>query len=51
MQPEAMPGLACGITILRCTRAQEAPRSRAASTWLVSRLSMAVNIGKTMNRM
>ena len=42
VQPEVMPGLANGITTRRWIRHQEAPRSRAASIWLRSRLSIAL---------
>jgi hypothetical protein len=41
-QPEAMPGLACGMIIRRWVRVTEAPRSRAASIWLESSEVMAL---------
>ena len=36
-QPEAMPGLACGMTTRQWMRHHGAPRSSAASIWLLSR--------------
>ena len=35
-QPEAMPGLACGMTTRQCVRHEGEPRSSAASIWLRS---------------
>lgn len=51
MQPTAMPGLACGITIRACTLRTEAPGSRAASIRFRSSVDLTLTIGTTMNRM
>ena len=42
VQPEAMPGLAYGMTTSLWMRHHGAPRSRAASIWFLSRLSIAL---------
>src|SRR4026207_2351799 len=39
-QPEAMPGLACGMITRQWMRHGLAPRSCAASIWLVSRVEI-----------
>ncbi len=47
--PDAMPGLAWGSTIRQWMRHHGAPRSSAASIWLVSSDWMALYSGKIMN--
>ena len=41
-QPEAMPGLECGMTTRQWVRHSGEPRSSAASIWLVSSDWMAL---------